>query len=168
VVDQSARLLESVETLLDGSDYEVVDLVCAGSSRGLIVRVLVDRPGGVTIDDCARLSRAVGDHIDQHDLVPGRYVLELSSPGVDRPLRRGRDFARFKGETALIVTYEKVEGRHKHTGVLEGFDETREAVLLALPEGGSVAIPLGAVKKAHLKRDPWERRPDAPAGRGKA
>ncbi len=156
-MDRAGVILAEVEALFAASEYEVVDVVCAGSQRGLVVRVFVDKPDGVSIEDCARVSRAVGDHIDAKELLPGRYILEVSSPGVDRPLRRPGDYERFAGETAEVSTYEKIDGRHRHRGVLVGFDAGTEEVRMRSEEG-EIAIPLGAVKKAHLVRDPWAPR----------
>src|SRR5262245_62668445 len=96
--DREARLRERVTALLAQSDLELVDVELGGSSRGLVVRVLVDKPGGVSVEDCARVSRAVGDDLEASDAIPGRYVLEVSSPGIDRPLKRREDFERFAGE----------------------------------------------------------------------
>lgn len=154
---RSTELLAEVEALLHATEYEVVDVQCTGSSRGLLVRIFVDKEGGVSIEDCARVSRAVGDHFEAHGTFPGSYVLEVSSPGVDRPLRRAEDYRRFAGETAVVSTHEKIDGRHNHEGVIDGFDDARQEISLRLGDGSAVALPLGAVKKAHLKRDPWLR-----------
>ena len=164
---RSAELLAEVEALLQATEYEVVDVQSMGSSRGLLVRIFVDKEGGVSIEDCARVSRAVGDHFEAHGTFSGRYVLEVSSPGVDRPLRRADDYRRFAGETAVVSTHEKVGERHNHEGVLEGFDDARQEISLRMEDGSTVVLPLGAVKKAHLKRDPWRREPGGEqAGKG--
>lgn len=154
-MDRGEALRKEVESLLQASEFEVVDVQASGSSRGLVVRILLDKPGGVSLEDCARVSRAVGDHFEERDVLGGRYVLEVSSPGVERPLRRERDFRRFAGERAQIATYEKLADRHKHTGTLGGFDPDRDAVLLRTEDGQELAIPLGAIRKAKLIRDPW-------------
>ena len=159
-MERNEHILRSVEGLLEGSEYDVVDVVCTGTKQGLTVRLLVDKEGGVTLEDCARVSRAVGDHFEATQVITSRYVLEVSSPGVDRPLRRPADFVRFKDETATVSTYEKVDGRHNHTGVLVGFDQDQDAVLLRMTDQGQVvSIPRGAIRKAQLKRDPWGSRP---------
>jgi len=156
---KTAEILEEVETLLEASEFEVVDVTTEGSKRGLVVRVLVDKEDGVSLEDCARVSRALGDHFDARGTLSSRYVLEVSSPGVDRPLRRPEHYQRFLGETARVTTHEKTDGRHTHVGVLVGFDAERDELTLDLSEGDSLVIPLGAVKKARLMRDPWERSP---------
>jgi len=155
--DRGSRILAAAESLLQDTGYELVDVETLGSSRGLLVRVFVDKPGGVTIDDCARVSRALADQIEAGQVLDGKYVLEVSSPGIDRPLRRPADYERFSGETAEVSTFEKIEGRHKHRGVLDGFDPEHESVLIREEGGRTLAIPLGAVRRAHLVRDPWDR-----------
>jgi ribosome maturation factor RimP len=168
VVDQRESILRAAESLLRDTDTEVVDVETAGSSRGLIVRVYVDRAEGVSVEDCVRVSRALGDQLDADDVIPGRYVLEVSSPGIDRPLRRPGDFDRFAGEEAQVTTYEKIDGKHRHRGRLAGFDAGENAVLLEEEGGVRVSIPLSGIRKANLKRDPWapdERQPASPTAK---
>ncbi len=156
MAELDSRILDAVESLLDGSEFEVVDVMCVGAPRGFTVQVLVDRvEGNITIEECAKLSRAVGDHLDQESVIDGQYVLELSSPGIDRPLRRAKDYVRFAGERVKITTFEKIDERHQHVGVLAGLDEEGGDVLLDTEEHGRMAIPLDAVKKSRLVRDPW-------------
>lgn len=154
-MERNGQILEAVESLLGPSEYEVVDIDTVGSKRGLVVRIFIDKPDGVTLEDCARLTRAIEDHFESRDTLPGRYVLEVSSPGIDRPLRKPADFGRFAGEAAKVTTFEKIDGKHNHTGVLEGYDKDKDAVLLRDEEGVLLTIPRGAIKKAHLHRDPW-------------
>lgn len=154
-MSRAEEILLTVEALLASSEFEVVDVECIGGRRGTTVRVYVDKDGGVSLEDCARLSRAVGDRLDAGELVPGHYVLEVSSPGVDRPLRRPADFARFVGETIDVTTHEKIEGRQHHRGVLSAYDKDGDRITVTEETGGDVTFPRGAVKKAHLKRDPW-------------
>jgi len=153
--DREARLRERVSALLQQSDLELVDIELGGSPRGLVVRLLVDKPGGVSVEDCARVSRAVGDDLEAADVIPGRYILEVSSPGLDRPLKRREDYERFTGEDADVITVEKIGEQHDHRGKLAGFDTATDSVLLALESGNTVVIPLGAIRRATLRRDPW-------------
>src|SRR5262245_16992807 len=162
--DREAQLRERVLALLEQSDLELVDVELGGSPRGLIVRVLVDKPGGVSVEDCARVSRAVGDDLEAADAFPGRYTLEVSSPGINRPLKRREDYERFAGEEAEVVTVEKIGDQRDHRGRLAGFDPASDSVLLTLDSGSTVAIPLGAIRRAHLRRDPWGKT----GGKGRA
>jgi ribosome maturation factor RimP len=166
-MDANSRLRTEVDELLRGSGYELVDVETGRGSRGLVVRVILDKPGGVSVEDCARVSRAVGDRLEAGDLVPGRYVLEVSSPGIDRPLKRQADYERFAGETVEIVTHEKIEGKHHFRGVLDGFDASLGSVLVRDDRGGIAAIPLDVIRKANLRRDPWPPKGGTGAKQGK-
>src|SRR5215831_12332723 len=121
-LDREARIRDRVERLLGSSDLELVDVELTGSPRGFVVRVLVDKPGGVSVEDCARVSRALGDDLDAAEAMPGRYILEVSSPGIDRPLKQQKDFERFVGERAEVVTVEKIGDQRDYCGTLAGFD----------------------------------------------
>ena len=141
--------------MLAQSDLELVDVELGGSPRGLVVRVLVDKAGGVSVGDCARVSRALGDDLEAADVIPGRYILEVSSPGIDRPLKVREDYERFAGEQAEIATVEMIGEQRDHRGQLAGFDAATDSVMLTLESGSTVAIPLGAIRRARLRRDPW-------------
>jgi ribosome maturation factor RimP len=162
--DREAQLRERVLALLGQSDFELVDVELGGTPRGLIIRVLVDKPGGVSVEDCARISRAVGHDLDVTEAIQGRYTLEVSSPGIDRPLKRREDFERFAGEEAEVVTVEKIGEQRDHRGRLAGFDAATDSVMLMLESGSTVAIPLGAIRRARLRRDPWGKT----GGKGRA
>ncbi|MGB1841355.1 MAG: ribosome maturation factor RimP [Longimicrobiales bacterium] len=139
--------------------YEVVELRWGGSGRRPMLKLRIDRPDtvpgeGVTVDECASVSRALESWLDEHEGLSERYVLEVSSPGVDRPLVRSRDFERFKGEHVAVSGKEVLLGKATRlegellglTG--EGTDE--ESVLLRLPSGEEVSVPRSEIRKAHL------------------
>lgn len=139
--------------------YEVVELRWGGSGRRPMLKLRIDRPDtvpgeGVTVDECASVSRALESWLDEHEGLSERYVLEVSSPGVDRPLVRSRDFERFKGEHVAVSGKEALLGKATRlegellglTG--EGTDE--ESVLLRLPSGEEVSVPRSEIRKAHL------------------
>lgn len=145
--------------------YDVVQLERAGSQRRPILRVRIDLPegseAGVTVDDCAKVSRAVEAWLDESSTVPERYVLEVSSPGVERPLTRPRDWVRFAGRRAAVKSRETLAGigRRLEGTILEpdGKDsdpETQE-VRLRLDNGEVVAIPLDQVQRANLVHE-WK------------
>lgn len=148
-----------MEARVDALDYELVDVRWAGSKSRPILRVRIDRPDaapgqGVTVDECATVSRALEPWLDAHESVPERYVLEVSSPGVDRPLLRSRDFRRFRGEQVAVKGYDVLAGRARRLeGELLGLDEKEgedEAVLLRLPDGDEVSIPRSDIAGANL------------------
>ena len=153
--DREARVRERAMALLQDGEFELVDLELGGSPRGFVVRVLVDKPGGVSVEDCARVSRALGDDLEASGVFAGRYILEVSSPGIDRPLKRREDYERFAGEHADVQTIEKIGEGRDHRGTLAGFDRTTDTVMLTLESGETMAIPWGAIHRARLRRDPW-------------
>jgi ribosome maturation factor RimP len=157
-LNRDNETLERLERLFERSDIEVIDVMTAGSSRGRVIRVFVDKPGGVSVGDCARLSRAIEDELEAAGTVSGPYVLEVSSPGVDRHLHRPWDFKRFEGETARVATYERIGGSRNHKGTLAGYDEEEEAVLIESEDGHSLSIPWGSIRTANLERDPWPKK----------
>ena len=120
-----------------------------GDRTGWVLRLYMDKPGGVTLDDCQRVSEELGDHLDVEDFVGYPYHLEVSSPGLDRPLTRDQDFVRFVGQEARIATREDLEGRHNFRGRLAGLQDG--AVLLDLPDGQRVAIPRELILRARLQ-----------------
>ena len=139
--------------------FELVDVRWAGSKSRPILKMRIDRPGsspegGVTVGECAQVSRAVEPWLDEHPAVPERYVLEVSSPGVDRPLVRDRDFRRFSGERVAVKGHDVLAGRSRRLeGELLGLDEREEgeaAVRLRLPDGDEVSIPRAEIAGANL------------------
>ena len=140
---------------------ELVGVEFSPGSRA-VVRVFIDRePGGVTVDDCADMSRAISALLDVEDPVPGQYTLEVSSPGFDRPLFRLADFARFAGQPArvrllraLMVQPSNAPGarpQRNFCGVLQGVEGGD--VLMALDEDTLVRLPFADIDKAHLDPD---------------
>ena len=140
--------------------FELVDVEWAGSARRPIVRLRVDRPdavpgeSGITVDQCAAVSRGLEEWLDGHPAMPERYVLEVSSPGVDRPLRRDRDFERFAGErvavkgpAVLVDRATRLEG--ELLGLGPGESE-RRSVKLRLDNGDEVEIPRDEISGVRL------------------
>ena len=142
------RVSELVEPLTDYNGLELVLVEFVKGPRGNILRLVIDKEGGVTLDDCSRLSRVVSDLLDVHDPVPGSYNLEVSSPGINRPLVRIEDYERFSGKKVFVRTSEPVEGRRKFKGLLRGVSEHEEIIIDA--SGQEFHLPLGLIKKARL------------------
>jgi ribosome maturation factor RimP len=138
--------------------FELVEAIWAGSDRRPILRIRVDRPegsgDGVTIDDCAAVSRGLEPWLDALDAMPTRYTLEVSSPGVDRPLVRPRDYERFAGEMVAVKGDDLLAGRARRLeGELLGLDTGAgdgRHVRLRLPNGDEVAIALDEIVGAHI------------------
>lgn len=136
------------EPIVADLGMELVEVEFRREAQGWILRVYLDRPGGITLDNCKRVSEELGDHLDVEDFIEHAYHLEVSSPGLDRPLTRDEDFVRFAGQTVTILTGDDIEGRHNFRGRLVGLEAGQ--VLLDLPEGGRAAIPRGLILKARL------------------
>jgi ribosome maturation factor RimP len=150
-----------VERRVEDLGYEVVELLWGGSGSRPTLKLRVDRPNttpgeGVTVDECARVSRALEAWLDESEGLPPRYVLEVSSPGVERPLVRGRDFERFRGERVAVKGKAKELLLGRATRLegelmgLAGAGTEAEAVLLRLPDGEEVSIPRSGIRKANL------------------
>ncbi len=114
------------ERVAVSSGLEIVELEIRGGGKARMLRIFIDRPGGVTHDDCAKLSREVSTIFDVEDAVPGgSYVLEVSSPGLDRKLSRPVDFERFQGSRVKLTTKDPVNGNRHFEGRLEHFEAGR-------------------------------------------
>ncbi len=133
--------------MIEGSGLELIDVDYFRGPGGMVLRLIIDKPGGVTVDDCADVSRLVGDLLDVEDPIPGSYNLEVSSPGINRPLKRPEDFERFKGEKAYIQLAQMMGGRKRFRGTLAGMVQGR--ILLDV-EGKITEIPFDQVSRARL------------------
>ena len=154
------RVWELAEPLALAMGLELVDVQFRPEAGRLVLRLLIDRPeGGVTLDELARVSREVGDLLDAHDPVPGRYHLECSSPGLNRPLVRAAHFRRAVGRRVRIRTREPIGDRRQFRGILEAV--TDDGATLHDEGVGAVVIPFTAIEKANVEYD--FSRPAGPA-----
>jgi len=154
-MDRSAvtqRVWELAEPLALAADLELVDVQYRPEGGRLILRLLLDRPdGGVTLDQLTRVSREVGDLLDAHDAVPGRYSLECSSPGLNRPLIREVHFRRALGRQVRIRTRTPIGERRQLRGTLEAV--TADGVTISEPSTGSTFIPFALIERANIEYD---------------
>lgn len=137
---------------------EIFDVQFRREATGMVLRVQIDRPGpaataedSVSVEDCAAVSRDLSAMLDVEDVVPTAYTLEVSSPGLDRPLRQAQDYARFAGRRAKIVMREKVDGQAFFKGRLAGLDG--DAVLVDGDDRKRHRVPLGVITRANLEVD---------------
>jgi len=114
------KLLEALEPQAAENGVEIVTIEIVGSRRAPTIRVYVDAPGGVGFDELSKAQQWIGQKMDEIDPFPGAYTLEVSSPGIDRPLRTPQHFARFAGETVQVTCKTPINGRGKFTGKLLG------------------------------------------------
>ncbi len=148
----SARIAAIVEPALEGRGFRLVRVAISGR-EGKTVQVMAERPDGtMTIEDCEAISREVSALLDVHDPVAGAYRLEVSSPGIDRPLVRTSDFEDWAGHEAKIELKEPIEGRKRFRGRLEGFEGGEVRIEVDLGEGGRqvIGLPVGLIAEAKL------------------
>src|SRR5437868_11795312 len=123
---EAERVREIAERVAASSGLEVVEVELRGGGKARMLRIVIDKPEGVTHEDCANLSREVGTILDVEDAVPGgSYLLEVSSPGLDRKLVRPVDYERFTGSRVKLTTYQPVNGNRHFEGRLESFRDGR-------------------------------------------
>lgn len=146
--EQSLALITQVaQGLCEGEGFELVHVEMITWNRQTILRVYADKPGGITLDECAGISRQLGDLLDVHLPDMGSYRLEISSPGPQRPLKKKQDFHRFKGSQIKVETKTPIQGRKRFTGILEQIHE--DAVVIEV-DGEHIEIPDQQIDKANL------------------
>ncbi|MDO9108153.1 MAG: ribosome maturation factor RimP [Coriobacteriia bacterium] len=146
-------LHERIETLLAPvaarEGYELVAVETAGATKAPLVRVLLDRDGGLDIDAIVAANGWISEVLDAEDPIPSGYTLEVSTPGIDRPLRKIEDFERFIGSTAVMKT-RTIEGRTRFTGIITAVED--EVIVLDI-DGQTFRVPFASVSKANIKGD---------------
>ncbi len=147
------RVWELAEPLALSRGLELMDVQYRPEGGRIVLRVLLDRPGtpGITLDELARTSRELGDVLDAHDAVRGRYHLECSSPGINRPLLRPEHFRRAAGERVRLRTRAPIGGRRQFRGILEAV--AADDVTVRDPDAGTVTVPFDEIEKANIDHD---------------
>lgn len=161
--DVVERLWVVLEPYLEAEGVELDDLDVRGRGSGRIVRVTVDAPGGVGVDRIAELSRGLSHLLDDSDPVSGSYTLEVSSPGLERRLRRPTHFAKAVGREVDVRTAAEIEGVRHHRGTLE---QVEDSTLHLTVDGANRAIPIASVEQAKTVFR-WEKTPKPGGKRGK-
>ncbi|WP_427854595.1 ribosome maturation factor RimP [Desulfotomaculum copahuensis] len=146
----AAQVEEAAAPMAAALGLELVDVVYVKEGGNWYLRLFIDREGGVTLDDCQAMSEKLDRWLDEVDPVPQSYHLEVSSPGLERPLKKPDDFRRFQGRMIQLSTFAPVEGRKKFTGLLVGAGE--ESVQLEI-QGRQLVIPMEQVAAARLKAE---------------
>ena len=129
--------------------YELVDLELKGAGNNSILRIYIDKPDGIAHSDCGLVSEQVGTVLDVEDVIPFKYTLEISSPGLDRKLVKDSDFSRFEGKLAKIQTRIPLQQQKVFKGRLKGL--RNGCVVLELPQGNLLEIPLDVIQEARLE-----------------
>ena len=145
-----AELERLIGPAVEAEGLKLVRVKMLGGSSDPILQVMAEDPKTrqLTLDDCARLSRRLSDLLDEADPIEGSYRLEVSSPGIDRPLTRLADFDDWKGQQAKIALAEPLNGRRQYTGELKGTEG--ETVLIDVPGLGAAGLPCAAIHSAKL------------------
>ncbi|MEW5756957.1 MAG: ribosome maturation factor RimP [Pseudomonadota bacterium] len=143
----SGKIYELLAPVVTGLGYELVGIEHISQGRHSLLRIYIDVERGVTVDDCEKVSHQVSGVLDVEDPIKGAYHLEVSSPGLDRPLFTAEHFARFAGHKAKVQLRSPINGRRKFSGAIRSVGDG--AVRLEIEEG-EVSLPLDAIEKANL------------------
>lgn len=146
-----ARVEQLADKVGQEQNIEIVDVELKGTGRNQLLRISIDQPGGVTHGDCERVSHALSSLLDAEDIFPGQYTLEVSSPGIERKLRKLNDFERFAGKKAKIVRRagDSPQGSRLLEGTLAG--TSGENILIDSVTGERVEVPFAEIDRANLK-----------------
>jgi ribosome maturation factor RimP len=154
--DVIERVRDAANRVATGYGLDIFDVQFRREASGMVLRVQIDRPGpaaraeeSVSVEDCANVSRDLSAILDVEDVVPTAYTLEVSSPGLDRPLRGADDYRRFAGRRAKLVMRERVDGQGFFKGRLGGVDG--EDVLIDAEDGRTHRVPIGVITRGHLE-----------------
>ena len=147
-----SELINQVENLVGPlflqENIELVDLTYQKGPGGWTLSFFIDKPGGVTLDDCALWNERIGQILDQHDFIPHAYSLEVSSPGLDRPIKKLSDYQRFLGERVSVKLYAPLNGQKNFHGRLKA--ATENEIIVSTDEKQEVTLPLQQVAKSKL------------------
>jgi len=147
--EQAAKVEAIIAPAIEAMGYELVRVLIAGG-QSVTLQVMAERPDGkaMTVEDCAAISRTVSTLLEVDDPITGPYRLEVSSPGIDRPLVKARDFDRFAGHRVRIEASEMIDGRRRFIGALKGV--RGEMVVVVLDGGEEAAVPFDSIVRAKL------------------
>ncbi len=144
------RVKGIVSPILLNEGMELVDIEYRRESRGWVLRLFIDKEGGITLENCAHISEELGRTLDVEDFIPNPYILEVSSPGLDRPLKKEKDFIKYLQHRIKVKTFDPIEQRRNFRGKLLRVTEGRIELDL---EDRIIQIPLSNVAKANLEID---------------
>jgi len=154
--DLRDSLSQRLRPLLEEEAFDLWDLEVIFQSGRTVVQVTVERPmgAGVTLDDCTYWNRKIGRYLEAENVLPGAYVIEVGSPGIERSLTRPEHYARYVGSSLEVKLHDPREGRRTFRGELRAAN--LESIVVEDPEAGTVALPHAAIRKSRLIVDPWE------------
>lgn len=141
-------ITRAAEPLVTDLGLELVDVQFVKEGASRILRIFIDKEGGITHEDCGRVSEAINPCLDELDPIAESYYLEVSSPGLERPLTKDSDYVRFAGQKVLINTYAPVAGSKQHSGRLKGL---QDGTVILNHDGQEIMIPREAISRARLE-----------------
>ena len=142
------RVRALVEPILSDERMELVEIQYRREAHGWVLRFTIDKEGGVTLEDCSRINHDVGRTLDVEDFIPTRYHLEVSSPGLNRPLKNEKDFLKYRNRLIKVKTFDPIDNRRQFKGKL--LDLVENQIQMEIDEG-IIHIPLSNVAKANLE-----------------
>lgn len=145
------RTEELIMPIIEQNQFELVDVEYAKEGGTWYLRAYIDKPGGITVDDCEVVSRALSDLLDKHDFIEDAYVLEVSSPGLGRPLKKEKDFARSIGEEVDVRTFRAISHQKEFTGILRDYD--KEKIVLEMEDQELLEIARADIALIRLSFD---------------
>ncbi|WP_440996934.1 ribosome maturation factor RimP [Arhodomonas sp. SL1] len=148
------QLIGILAPVVESMGYEFVGVEFQGSGRGAVLRIYIDAADGVGLEDCEAVSHQVSGVLDVEDPIPGEYNLEISSPGLDRPIFKVADYERFVGERVRLRVRGRHEGRRKFRGWLRGL---RDDCVVVDENGEEALVPLEVIERANLELEPEGR-----------
>jgi ribosome maturation factor RimP len=143
------KIGEMVEPVVQSEGFELVDLQFMKGGKQSFIRIFIDKEGGITLDDCQNISSQVGALLDVEDIIDCHYILEVSSPGLDRPLKKEADFIRCKGKMIRLFLRDPLEKRSEFSGKIIDFKDNY--LILEEKKVGKMIVPFEKIKKAQIE-----------------
>ena len=142
---------ELITPFVEDKGFELVDVEYVKEGGKWYLRAYIDKPGGITVDDCEVISRSLSDKLDEEDFIEGAYILEVSSPGLGRPLKKEKDFVRNMGQEVELRTYRAIEKQKEFRGILDAYDKS--SITLEVEEGEKLVFDRSNVALVRLAFD---------------
>lgn len=142
---------ELITPFVEDKGFELVDVEYVKEGGNWYLRAYIDKPGGITVDDCEVISRSLSDKLDEKDFIEGAYILEVSSPGLGRPLKKEKDFVRSMGQEVELRTYRAIEKQKEFRGILDAYDKS--SITLEVEEGEKLVFDRSNVALVRLAFD---------------
>lgn len=142
---------ELITPFVEDKGFELVDVEYVKEGGNWYLRAYIDKPGGITVDDCEVISRSLSDKLDEEDFIEGAYILEVSSPGLGRPLKKEKDFVRSMGQEVELRTYRAIEKQKEFRGILDAYD--KNSITLEVEDGEKLVFDRSNVALVRLAFD---------------